>query len=416
MFTLGAVWSHLKTIVVALSLSLPAACVAGASLTACDKSADKDEPSDDDDGASKRKKKKRKKKGGSSGSFEAGEEIAVQLKLAAADASDVACAVETSFGDLQCAFSSPTKKSDIDSTDARTNRNLLQPFTTVDGRKLLVGGIWSQPDVKAQIDTTKDRFLATCILKLVAEAEGAHVRTFPTAPWSEVEAPWVARADRCTVSAEAAPAPPPVPVPNTPPPPTVVSTRTYVPTASYTPRIGPEHAKVTIMFFTDVQCPYCQRVSPTLVQVAKDNKKTVALHLRHFPLAFHKEAKAAALAIQAAEKQGQGWALHDLLSKNNRALAGGGIDTFATTLGLNMTSFKSAVTSPAIIKQVDDDIALGKSSGVRGTPTILINGEKHSGGRTAADFQKKVDAEVLRADALLAKGTPKPKLYEELCK
>jgi protein-disulfide isomerase len=383
---------------------------------ACDTFAEKETVSDDDGSSKHRKKKKKKKKKRDEGHFgwKKGDSVAVQLKLAEADAGDLTCASKDELAKgLTCARSSTNGEAD-DQLDPRKRDDVLQPFTTVDGKRLLIAGVFTQPDVHQQIANSKDRFLASCTLKLVDMAQKVSARTFPKAPWSKADGQWVATAERCSVApSEKKTAPPPLPSPS---PPTAPGSRVCVPTAPYSPRIGPEHAKVTVMFFTDFQCPFCAKVSPTLRQLANKNPKTVAVHIRHFPLTFHSRAEPAARAIQAAQKQGRGWALTDSLYKNSKALSDADIHKYATRIGLDLTKFKSAYGSAAIAQQVKDDLAVVTKAGVRGTPTMYFNGEKYKGSRTVKDFQLVVDNEIKRANAELAKGTPIERVYSELCK
>lgn len=207
---------------------------------------------------------------------------------------------------------------------------------------------------------------------------------------------------------------PPAPTAAAPAAPVAVST--YVPVASYSPRRGAEHAKVTIFEFTDFQCPHCVRLHPTLKSVQETYGDDVALHLRHFPLPSHTGSEPAARATQAAQRQGKAWGMIDLVFDNSKALAESDLVGYAAKLGLNGATFKTDLVSEAVKREVTDDIAAGRTAEVRGTPTVLINCKKFIGQRTLAGFKAVIDPEVERANALLAAGTPKDKLYETLCR
>ncbi len=141
------------------------------------------------------------------------------------------------------------------------------------------------------------------------------------------------------------------------------------------------------------------------------------MHVRHFPLSFHKRAEPAAWAVQAAQEQGKGWEMGEVVFKNYRALDDPELMRYAKGIGLDMPKFKAAYGGATVKKQVQDDVAAARASGaVRGTPTILVNGAKYKGQRTVQGFQTVIDSELERADVLLKRGIPPDKLYEQLCK
>ncbi len=153
---------------------------------------------------------------------------------------------------------------------------------------------------------------------------------------------------------------------------------------------GPAKAPVTIVLFTDYQCPYCSKISPILEQVLKKNPDTVKIVLKNLPLAMHQFADPAARAALAAGEQGKYWEFHDALfalpALNDQA-----IDDIAVKLGLKMDQFKSDMASPKIRQKVDQDIMDAQKAGVTGTPSIFINGHPLRE-RTLEAFQQKIDA------------------------
>ena len=140
------------------------------------------------------------------------------------------------------------------------------------------------------------------------------------------------------------------------------------------------------------------------------------MHLRHFPLPMHADAAGAARAVQAAKRQGKEWDLSHKIFENMRALKPADLETYAGGIGLNVDKFKADMADPAIAKQVEDDTAAGKAAGVRGTPSIFVNGRKYSGQRSLEGFKPVIDEEIKKADKLIQGGTPLDKVYEKLSK
>jgi predicted DsbA family dithiol-disulfide isomerase len=140
------------------------------------------------------------------------------------------------------------------------------------------------------------------------------------------------------------------------------------------------------------------------------------VHLRHFPLPMHPDAEGASRAVQAAKKQGKEWQLTDKLFENMRALKPADLEGHASGVGLDIAKYKADFESPEIKKQVEDDTAAGKAAGVRGTPSIYVNGRRFQGARTLDGFKPVIDEEIKKADKLIQAGTPLDKVYEKLSK
>ena len=123
----------------------------------------------------------------------------------------------------------------------------------------------------------------------------------------------------------------------------------------------------------------------------------MAIVFKHFPLNFHKDAMPAAKASMAAMRQGRFWPYHDLLFENQKALSEKDLLFYAEMLGLDMDKFKADMADPEIEKKIKADMAEGQPAGVRGTPTVFINGRrfKPNGGYTTEAFQKVIDKEFL---------------------
>lgn len=198
------------------------------------------------------------------------------------------------------------------------------------------------------------------------------------------------------------------------PPPTVPQGPVFVAAQPWSPRRGPLHAKVTVVVFTDFQCPFCAKVEPVLKDVFDAYGGRVGVHVRHLPLSFHTHAEQAARAVQAAKRQNKHWQMHDMLFQNQRALDVPDLERYARTIGLNVGRWKRDFESAAVKREVEADVAAATAAGVRGTPTIFINGAKHQGARTLASFQAVIDPELRRADALLRAGVPMAELHRRL--
>ncbi len=177
---------------------------------------------------------------------------------------------------------------------------------------------------------------------------------------------------------------------------------------------GPSTAKVTIVEFSDFQCPFCARVNPTLEQLLRDYPHDVRILFRHNPLPFHDHAALAAEAAVAAERQGKFWEMHDKLFAEQSDLDRPALERHALQLGLDLTTFRAALDTHAGQARVDDDLAVGRQLGVRGTPTFFIDGRPVLGAQPLAAFKQIIDDELARADSLLRRGLPRDMLYATL--
>jgi glutaredoxin len=141
------------------------------------------------------------------------------------------------------------------------------------------------------------------------------------------------------------------------------------------PYQGPPDAPVTIAVFSDFQCPYCARLVPVLDQVIEQYPNQVKIVYKQFPLGSHPFASKAAQASIAAQQQGQFWAFHDQLFKNYNQLNDHVIEQIRSDLQLEPEKFNRDRMAPATMAQINADIRNGQQAGVRGTPTIFINGK-----------------------------------------
>lgn len=154
---------------------------------------------------------------------------------------------------------------------------------------------------------------------------------------------------------------------------------------------GPESAKITIVEFSDFQCPFCSRGMQTMEDVMKEYPKDVKVVYKHLPLPFHPEAKPAAIAANAAGKQGKFWEMHDKLFENQQSLGEELYLKLAKDLQLDVDKFKKDIADPALAKQVEDDAALATKLGIRGTPGFFVNGVQVRGARPLPYFKNIID-------------------------
>lgn len=154
---------------------------------------------------------------------------------------------------------------------------------------------------------------------------------------------------------------------------------------------GAKDGAITIIEFSDYQCPFCARAEP-IIQQALDAYPTQAKFVyKHFPLtSIHPQAMGASQAAIAAQKQGKFWEMHELLFKNQRQLGEDKLKEYAKELGLDVAKFEADLNSDEVKKAVQADMRLAQKAGVRGTPTIFVNG-KLLRNRSIAGFKEMID-------------------------
>jgi protein-disulfide isomerase len=162
------------------------------------------------------------------------------------------------------------------------------------------------------------------------------------------------------------------------------------------PSKGATAAKVTIVEFSDFQCPFCSKAEPAMDEVMKNYSDKVKVVFRHFPLDFHEKAGKAAEASACAEEQGKFWEFHKHLFANQGALDVADLKTHAKTLGLDSAKFDACLDGGGKKAVVDADMAAGRAAGVNGTPAFFINGILISGAQPYEKFKEIIDAELAR--------------------
>lgn len=164
------------------------------------------------------------------------------------------------------------------------------------------------------------------------------------------------------------------------------------------PAKGPEDAPVTIITFSDFQCPYCKRVVPTLEQLVSTYPEQVRVVFRNLPLdRIHPRARPAAEAAACADAQGRFWDYHDHLFANNRALEDADLEKYAGEVGLDLDAFRKCVADREFQQLVEDDSAVAEQLGLTGTPAFFVNGIPVRGAKPLEDFVELIDAELARA-------------------
>jgi len=158
------------------------------------------------------------------------------------------------------------------------------------------------------------------------------------------------------------------------------------------PTKGPADAKVTIVKFSDYQCPFCVQAAPLVEQVLQAYPKDVKFVYKQFPLtSIHPQALPASKAALAAGKQGKYWEMHALLLENSRALGPEKFKELAQKLNLDLARFERDMSSPEIQQQIDEEMQQARAADVTGTPTLFVNGKRLMN-RSFDGFKQMIDA------------------------
>ncbi len=172
---------------------------------------------------------------------------------------------------------------------------------------------------------------------------------------------------------------------------------------------GPKDAKVTVVEYSDFECPYCSRGKDTMEQVLKAYPKDVKVVFKHLPLGFHRNAKPAARASMAAHEQGKFWEMHDALFSNQKGLGDDFYFATAKEIGLDVEKFKKDYASGKYDKQIEADSSFANKNGINGTPGFFVNGVKVTGARPFPDFKKIIDRWLAKGKTATAPATVKKK-------
>jgi len=180
--------------------------------------------------------------------------------------------------------------------------------------------------------------------------------------------------------------------------PQVDPNKVYTIPVGSSPVKGPKDAKVTILEFSDYQCPFCSQAANLVEEVLKAYPTDVNLVYKQFPLtSIHPNALPASKAALAAGKQGKYWEMHDLLFKNQRELGPDKYKEFAKQIGVDVPRWEKDMEAADVQDQINRETQEARSADVTGTPTIFVNGKRVMN-RSVDGFKQMID-EVLKGKA-----------------
>ena len=159
---------------------------------------------------------------------------------------------------------------------------------------------------------------------------------------------------------------------------------------------GGKDAPITIVEFSDFQCPFCGRVNPTLAQISQVYGDKVKVAFKHLPLSIHPDSPAAHAAAESAHRQGKFWEMHDKIFANQHEIKPDKLRAYAKEIGLDLAKFDKDVASPDVKKRIEADSQEAEKLGVSGTPAFFINGRYLSGAQPFENFKKMIDEELAK--------------------
>ncbi len=167
--------------------------------------------------------------------------------------------------------------------------------------------------------------------------------------------------------------------------------------------IGPNDAPLTLVEYSDFQCPACATYYPLINQIKKEYEGKLRLVFRHFPLPMHPHAPIASRAAEAANRQGKFWEMHDKLFENQTTWSGqkdpkSTFVSYAKDLQLDMAQFEKDFADSSLDTFVNQSYAEGTRLGVRATPSFFLNGEKIPNPRSIEDFKTLLDAALVTSN------------------
>jgi protein-disulfide isomerase len=165
------------------------------------------------------------------------------------------------------------------------------------------------------------------------------------------------------------------------------------------PSLGPPSAPITIVEFSDYQCPFCKRAEGSVKQVLAKYPEQVRLVYRHFPLDGHKDARPAAEAAACVDEQGKFWDYHKLLFESSPTLDAKKLRQLAEQSKADLTVYDACIAEGRTKAKVQADLEAGHEVGVSGTPAFFVNGIPLSGARPLEEFAKIIDRELAKGKA-----------------
>ena len=165
---------------------------------------------------------------------------------------------------------------------------------------------------------------------------------------------------------------------------------------SDSPMKGDASAKVSLVEFADYECPHCKRFQPVLRQILDEFHGEVKLYFKHYPLPQHTNARLAAEAATAAQKQGKFWPFEERLWANQDSLTPAELEKYAKETGLDLTKFRKDLDSQVVKDHVQKDRTEGSAAGISSTPTLFINGREYSGTHDAESLRGWIKEELAK--------------------
>jgi protein-disulfide isomerase len=160
------------------------------------------------------------------------------------------------------------------------------------------------------------------------------------------------------------------------------------------PMKGSASAKVTLVEFADYECPHCKRLQPVLRQIVDEFHNDVRVYFKHYPLAQHTNARLAAEAAVAANKQGKFWPFQDKLWDKQDELSPAEIEKIAKESGLDMAKFRADMGSAAVKDRVQKDHDEGAALGLQATPTLYIDGREYTDPKDTESLREWIKEEL----------------------
>ncbi len=172
--------------------------------------------------------------------------------------------------------------------------------------------------------------------------------------------------------------------------------RRYEISVDGSPIRGPEEAPITIVAFSDFQCPFCNRVNPTLRQIQNEYGDDVRVVFKHLPLSIHPKAPGAHAAAEAAHQQGKFWEMHDAIFQDQAGMSDQRYAQYAERIGLDVERWEQDRSDQKVQGRVQADLQEAERLEVTGTPAFFVNGRFLSGAQPFANFKRLIDQELER--------------------
>ncbi len=190
--------------------------------------------------------------------------------------------------------------------------------------------------------------------------------------------------------------------------------RYRVPVGAADPWQGAGDPLVTIVEYSDFECPFCGQLASNIAAALERYPDDVRLVFKQFPLAMHARAEPAARAAVAAGAQGKFWEMHDALFGDRGKLGDNDLVAHATAIGLDVAAWKSAYADPTTARKVADELAEGRALEVSSTPTFFVNGRKVTGAKNVETLSQIIEEERAMALRLVAAGAARSEVYARI--